>query len=144
MSCLLIFQSVSRSRWWRQVWMCSEMLLLGRYVGWWRRSRFAYDVIAWMRCLWNKFCELSCMPTRKNISLKLKGKVYAACVRCSMIYGSWTWSMNEEQQSRLVGWLFKGTSIQKGQFVPTTGEGNMLSRLGMANEIQCILPYITR
>jgi len=32
----------------------------------------------------------------------------------------------------------------KGQFVQTTGEGNRLSRLIMANEIQCILlPYVT-
>jgi len=37
-----------------------------------------------------------------------------------------------------------GTSTQKGQFVPTGGEGNRLSRLSMANEIQCILPYVTR
>jgi len=36
----------------------------------------------------------------------------------------------------LVGWLFNGTSTQKGQFVPTAGEGNWLSRLSMANEIQ--------
>jgi len=28
----------------------------------------------------------------------------------------------------LVGWLFNGTSTQKGQFVPTVGEGNWLSR----------------
>jgi len=44
----------------------------------------------------------------------------------------------------LVGWLFNGTSKQKGQFVPTAEEGNRLSRLRMANEIQCILPYVTR
>jgi len=39
----------------------------------------------------------------------------------------------------LVGWLFNGTSTQKGQFVPTAGEGNRLSRLRMANEMQCKL-----
>jgi len=48
----------------------------------------------------------------------------------------------------VVGWLFNGTrtSTQKGQFVPTVGEGNRLSRLiRMANnEIQCILPYVTQ
>jgi len=44
----------------------------------------------------------------------------------------------------LVGWLFNGTSTQKGQFVPTAGEGNWLSRLRMANEIKCILHYVTR
>jgi len=45
---------------------------------------------------------------------------------------------------RNVGWLFNGTSTQKGQFVPTAREGNQLSRLRMANEIQCILPYVTQ
>jgi len=44
----------------------------------------------------------------------------------------------------LVGWLINRTSTQKGQFGPTVGEGNWLSRLRMANEIQCILPYVTR
>jgi len=29
----------------------------------------------------------------------------------------------------LVGWLLNGMSTQKGQFVPTVGEGNRLSRL---------------
>jgi len=43
----------------------------------------------------------------------------------------------------VVGWLFNGTSTQKGQFVPTAGEGNRLSRLRMANKIKCILPYVT-
>jgi len=46
-------------------------------------------------------------------------------------------------QLRLVGWLFNGMSTQKGQFVPTVGEGYRLSQLRMANEIQCILPYVT-
>jgi len=44
----------------------------------------------------------------------------------------------------LIDWCFNGTSTQKGQFVPTAGEGNWLSRLRMANEIQYIIPYVTR
>jgi len=44
----------------------------------------------------------------------------------------------------MVDWLLNGTSTQKGQFVPTAGERNRLSRLRMANEIQCILTYVTR
>jgi len=34
-----------------------------------------------------------------------------------------------------ISWLLNGTSTQKGQFVPTVREGNRLSRLKMANEI---------
>jgi len=41
--------------------------------------------------------------------------------------------------------LFNGTSTQKGQFVPTVGAGNRLSRQRMANEIiQYIIPHVTR
>jgi len=44
----------------------------------------------------------------------------------------------------LVGRLFNGTSTQNGQFVPSAGERNRLSRLRVANEIQCVLFYVTR
>ena len=54
-----------------------------------------------VRCAWNKFRELGGMLTRKEMSLKLKGKLYATCVRSAMIYGSETWTMNVEQQRRL-------------------------------------------
>ena len=54
-----------------------------------------------VRCAWGKFRELAGILTQKEISLKLKGKVYAACVRSSMIYGCETWAMNMEQVQRL-------------------------------------------
>jgi len=41
----------------------------------------------------------------------------------------------------LIDWLFNGTSTQKGQFVPTAGEGNRLSRLSMAKRYTAY--YIT-
>jgi len=44
----------------------------------------------------------------------------------------------------LVDWLFNGTSTQKAQFVPAAGEGHRLSRLRMANGIQCTMPHVTR
>jgi len=44
----------------------------------------------------------------------------------------------------LIDWCFNGTLTQKGQIVPTAGERNRLSRLRMANVIQCIIPYVTR
>jgi len=44
----------------------------------------------------------------------------------------------------LIDWLFNGKSTQKGQFVPTAGDGIRLSRLRMANKIQCIIPHVTR
>jgi len=52
--------------------------------------------VARVRCAWKKFRELSGMLTRKEMSLKLKGKVYTTCVRSTMIYGSGTWAINME------------------------------------------------
>lgn len=53
-----------------------------------------------VRCAWGKFRELSGILTRKEVSLKLKGKVYVTCVRSAMVYGSETWAMNAEQIGR--------------------------------------------
>ena len=35
------------------------------------------------------------------MALRLKEKVYGACVRSSMIYGSETWAVNAEQEAKL-------------------------------------------
>ena len=53
------------------------------------------------RCDCKKFRELSGILTSKKVALRLKGKVYGACVRSSMIYGSETWAMNAEQEAEL-------------------------------------------
>ena len=39
--------------------------------------------------------------TSKKVALRLKGKVYGACIRSSMIYGSKTWAVNAEQEVKL-------------------------------------------
>ena len=54
-----------------------------------------------MRCGWKKFRDLSGILTSKKVALRLKGKVYGACVRSAMIYGSETWAMDTEQELRL-------------------------------------------
>jgi len=54
-----------------------------------------------VRCAWNKFRELSPIVTARGASLKLKGKIYKACVRSVMIYGSETWPMKVEDMQRL-------------------------------------------
>ena len=57
--------------------------------------------VARVRCAWGKFKELSGILTRKEVSLKLKGKLYVTCVRSAMAYGSETWAMTVEQSGRL-------------------------------------------
>ena len=54
-----------------------------------------------VRSGWKKFRELSGMLTNKKVALRLKGRVYAACVRSGMLYGSETWAANIEQVARL-------------------------------------------
>ena len=54
-----------------------------------------------VRCAWKKFRELSPVLTLKGASLKLKGKIYSACVRSVMTYGSETWPMKLEDTHRL-------------------------------------------
>ena len=39
--------------------------------------------------------------TNKKVALRLKGRVYAACVRSTMLYGSETWAANTEHVARL-------------------------------------------
>src|SRR5664279_5657489 len=47
------------------------------------------------------FRVLSSILTSRGASLKLKGKLYSACVQCVMIYGSETWAMRVEDMQRL-------------------------------------------
>ena len=53
------------------------------------------------------------------MTLRLKGKMYGACVRSSMIYGSETWAVNAEQEAkveraemRMVRWMC-GVSLRE-------------------------------
>ena len=43
-----------------------------------------------VRSAWNKICEYLSILTRKGFTLKLKGKVYAICVRSCLMHGSET------------------------------------------------------
>jgi hypothetical protein len=54
-----------------------------------------------VKCAWKKFRELSPILAESGASLRLKGKIYTACVRSSMIYGSETWPMKVEDRQRL-------------------------------------------
>lgn len=54
-----------------------------------------------VRCAWNKFRELSPILTTRGASLRLKGKIYKACVQSVMVYGSETWAMKVDDMQRL-------------------------------------------
>ena len=54
-----------------------------------------------IRCAWRKFHELAPFLAARATPLKLKGKVYGACVRSAMIYGSETWAMKNSHMEKL-------------------------------------------
>ena len=58
-------------------------------------------VTARIQSVWKKFCELSPILTWRATPLKVKGKVYDACVRKYMIYGSETWAMKSSSIERM-------------------------------------------
>lgn len=57
--------------------------------------------IARVRSAWAKFKELAPVLTSRGASLKVKGKVYKACVQRVLVYGSETWPMKMEDLQRL-------------------------------------------
>ena len=54
-----------------------------------------------IQCGWKKFNELAPFLTSRAPSLKMKGRVYDACVRSCLLYGSETWPMTLENERRL-------------------------------------------
>jgi hypothetical protein len=54
-----------------------------------------------VRCAWAKFKELAPILTSRGASLKVKGKVYNACVQRVLVYGSETWPMKVDDLQRL-------------------------------------------
>ena len=49
-----------------------------------------------VQCAWGKFRKLAPIVTSRCASIKVKGKVYSACVQCVMTYGRETWPMRVE------------------------------------------------
>lgn len=58
-------------------------------------------VTARVRVGWMKFRELSGVLCGRKWSVKMKGRVYKACVRAAMIYGGETWVMRKEEEGVL-------------------------------------------
>ena len=59
------------------------------------------SIVARVRSGWKKFRELLPVLTTKGFSFHSKGRVYQACVRSVMLYGSETWAAKEEDLVRL-------------------------------------------
>jgi len=100
---------------------------------------------------WSEDCHgspraLTIVSSSTSSPLKLANKKYIAnssshCDSFTRLHNDlWDYTQKEKW---LIDWLLNGTSTQKGQHVPSAGEGNRLSRQMMANEIQCIVRHVT-
>src|SRR3989442_443707 len=55
-----------------------------------------------VRSAWGKFRDLRMLLTARGASLRVKGKIYRACVQRVIVYGSETWPMKVNDMQRLV------------------------------------------
>src|SRR5271163_3132624 len=65
-----------------------------------------------VRCAWGKFNDLSPILARRGYPLRLKGKIYKACVQSVLVYGSETWAVKvndvrqlERAENTMVRWM---------------------------------------
>jgi len=65
-----------------------------------------------IRIGWNKFRQLVPLLTNKDISLKVRGRLYSSYVQSSMLHGSETWPIRMENEvalqraeMRMVRWM---------------------------------------
>ena len=54
-----------------------------------------------VKCAWGKFRGLAPILTLRGMSLKMKGKIYKACVQSVMVYGSETWALKVSDMQQL-------------------------------------------
>jgi len=52
-----------------------------------------------VRSAWKKFREYLPILAGKGLSLKLKGKVYATCVRSCVMHHAWQWDLAYESRA---------------------------------------------
>jgi len=92
-----------------------------------------------IRIGWNKFRQLVPLLTNKDISLKVRDRLYSSCVRSSMLHGSETWPIRKENEvalqraeMRIVRWMC-GVKLQDR--VPSKG---LRERLGLDDIISVL------
>jgi len=89
--------------------------------------------------LWRTESELVPVLTNKDISLKVRGRLYSSCVRSSMLHGSETWPVRKENEvalqraeMRMVRWKC-GVKVQDR--IPSKG---LRQRLGLDDIISVL------
>jgi len=88
-----------------------------------------------IRSAWHKFRELLPLLTSRTLPLRTKGRLYNACVRSVLLYGSETWALRvedlvrlERNDRRMIRWMC-GVSFKDGQSMVRLHEWTGLSDL---------------
>ena len=79
--------------------------------------------------------ELSGVLTNKKIALRLKGRIYAACVQSAMLYGSETWAANTAQVARL-------SRAEMRMVICMCGVSLRERKTNAEQTILCVLPHL--
>ena len=72
-----------------------------------------------IRIGWNKFRQLVPLLTNKDISLKVRGRLYSSCMGSSMLHGSETWPVRKEKALQREG-ACKITTRKRNTIEPLT------------------------
>ena len=85
---------------------------------------------------WARFNEMASVLCRRRFSWKLRGKVYKACVRSVMVYGSETWNVKgieagilQRTERAMVRWM---CGVKLAERLNTLG---LMERLGLEDSI---------
>ena len=94
-----------------------------------------------VKCAWGKFVELLPLLARRGVSLKIKGKIYSACVQSALIYSGQTWGMRvadfqtlERTERMMVRWMCgvtvrdRTSSAELLDLLSVVGAGDMVRR----------------
>jgi len=92
-----------------------------------------------IRIGWNKFRQLVPLLTNKDISLKVRGKLYSSCVRSNMLHGSETRPIRKENEvalqqakMRMVRWM---CGMKLRDRIPSKG---LRERLGLGDIVSVL------
>ena len=104
-----------------------KLCYLGNVIG--KGGGAEESSIARVRCAWRKFMNLKMLLTAREASLRVKGKIYRACVQRVLVYGSETWAMKVTDMQRLlrtennmIRWMF-GVTLKDRRSVRRSGKG---------------------
>ena len=84
---------------------------------------------------WNKLLELKPVLCAKEISLKVRGRVYVTCVTSCIVYGGKTWAASAETERRpeRIAWFMYGVRLRN-----KCANSDLRNRLGIDSIVEAV------